>query len=1376
MIKNTKHILGTMLLIALCAMSGYSQDTFRDNFNTVSYSNNNGTQTFSSNWVEINETTNPNGGNIRIDQNWLRFRGLNDRSISRGLNLSAYNYVVLTLDYARTNGDEILDIQLWNNNTSSYETIASTGAGTGSISYILSPEYISTNSSIQIVTGSGTWNNPETVYLDNITFSATTDYVINDGVTATTCGGAFLDTGFESGNYQNNESITYTICPDTPGTYIDLNFTSFDVETFYDGLSIYQGNDTSTLIDRYDNGNIPGRIISSDPSGCLTFQFASDGSVTGSGWEAAISCNNSIITINDISVNESDGSANLTVTYNGVSTTPFSVDFTTADNTAFAAADYTTTNGTLNFTGTPSETRTITIPIINDTFLESDETFFVNLSNLSGSSTTIADNQGIVTINDDPGDTPIPVNEPLTLFEQFNGYIDYTTAGGTLRTSSTNPCAITTTSSASLTAAIPNTATIEKAYLLWSHSGANPDNAVTFEGQSVVANWINEATVTVGGGLTFFGMGSDVTDIINAISDPTSNVFDFSDLNIDNTNNINDYCTTSTVLGGWSLMIFYSDPSLPAASIRMYQGFDPQAGTASSGVTTSYTLDGFFAIGAAGAKTSVLSWEGDEGLNNSESLTVTTGSGTFSLAGDGNNDGSSTINPFNSTIFNNTATPTINNSNVYGLDFDTYDVAPFISTGDNSLTTNVGVGQDLVILNSVLLKVPGNLITGTVFEDINYPGGSGRDLSTSAGIPIAGVTVELYDNTNTLIETTTTDTAGQYLFGGMPNGDYNVRVVNGTVTSTRGGGASCSNCIGVQTFRAAYVGGSVTAITDEVGGATPSAADVGTGTFTGAQSVSPITITNDGAVGIDFGFNFNTIVNTNASGQGSLEQFIVNANNLDQTGLDIEANSIFDPAAGEDVSIFMIPTSSDPLGRTTDPNYNASGYLAINQPNGDELSVITADGTHIDGRTQTAYSGDTNSGTIGQGGSSVGVGGTTLPSYNLPEIQLFGERGDVLQLEGSNTVIRGIALYAANRTGIQQNDGTNNLIIENLIGVDATGNVGAVPSTTYIDQGIEVTDGSITIDSNYIASNSDYGVIVDGGTSTTIQNNHFINNGYRACEYNVYLSNGSGIVIQQNLIENSEATGIFDEVGYVTIDENSITGSGANTNGGCSALSGIRLTENNTAITNNIIYANAGAGIVLEGNNKSGNLLSQNSIYGNGTTTAALGIDLANDGVTLNDTGDGDNGPNGRLNFPVFEAVTVSGNTLKLTGWSRPGATIEIFLTDISQGTATVGDNQLGLTQDYGEGQIFLGTVVEGSTDDTDNTVSNYNDADGNTDNTNRFNFSITIPPSTLSVGDTVTATATIANSTSEFANTHAIGAATVITNRKITYRVRPEN
>ena len=110
------------------------------------------------------------------------------------------------------------------------------------------------------------------------------------------CTGTFRDNG-GTGNYSNNRKLTLTICPDIPGDVVTVAFFSFNIEAGFDSLLIinsnsYTGNPSteSDLVGVYWGTDNPGTITSTDASGCLTFYFSSDGSVTDSGWEATISC------------------------------------------------------------------------------------------------------------------------------------------------------------------------------------------------------------------------------------------------------------------------------------------------------------------------------------------------------------------------------------------------------------------------------------------------------------------------------------------------------------------------------------------------------------------------------------------------------------------------------------------------------------------------------------------------------------------------------------------------------------------------------------------------------------------------------------------------------------------------------------------------------------------------------------------------------------------------------------------------------------------------------------------------------------------------------------------------------------------------------
>lgn len=1129
--------------------------------------------------------------------------------------------------------------------------------------------------------------------------------------------------------------------------YTRVNGNEIIAVQLYDGASF----NTVALLD--GNGSVNYTLTPAERNASAAIRFITDsGNWSGSEeyridnvrFTATIE---PAITITDLTIDEGAGTATFTATHTGQNVLlPFTVNYSTTAITATDGLDFNSVSGTMLFNGTVGDSEIITVNILEDLIYEQTEVFEIRMNSTTNASVNITD-RGVGSITDNE---VVLGNTPLVLFDEFDGYMDYASTGGSLRTqdNNNNPCSFTTSSSNTLTSSLPAGATIDKAILYWSNSGSM-DPQVTFEGTNIDATLVYRTSII---GLEFHNHSADVTAMLQAMPDPSTNVFDFSGLTIDNSGS---YCSSAVTLGGWALMVFYSAPGLPATTINLYQGFDGNQNT-----STSFSLSGFYAIGSMGSKTTILSWEGDQTLANNESLFFNTPlTGNNLLTGDGDNTGG---NPFNSTIYDNVGVPVTNDVTPYGVDLDTYDVSAFILPGETSATTQVNVGQDFVMMNAVVLKVPSNIIVGNVFEDINYGGGPGRDRATASGVGISGVTVELYDNSGVLAATTTTNATGQYDFAGMQNGNYQVRVVNNTIRSSRPNGSTCATCLPVQTFKSDFVASTVVPDQNKVGGNNPAATDPGVGILAGAQSTGTITITSEGVVGVDFGFNFNTIVNTNETGQGSLNQFIVNSNILGEAGMDIEANLIFDPQLGEDLSVFMIPPTADALGRPADANF-AGGYFSIVLPAG-PLPDITGDFTIIDGRTQTAYSGDTNSGSVGAGGTTVGVGLNTLPAYELPEIEVFVPDGDLVTNQGSDVSIRYLSLYTDDRSAIVADQGS--ITLEgNLIGVTATAVNGGA-----IKDGVEIRNGTSVINGNYIATNADSGIYINGGTSTIIRDNHLTDNGDVACKHSIEINNGSGIEIRSNLIERSGGLGIDAEAisSAVIIDENTITTSGF-IGGGC--LAGILLGDDDAQVTGNIIHTNAGAGVELK-KNSSGNLISQNSIYANGTAAPSLGIDIDQDGVTLNDTNDSDNGPNTRLNFPIFELAAVSGPNLILEGWARPGSVIEVFLTDIEEGTASPGDNQFGFASDYGEGQTYLITVTEGSAADLNNTVSNYTDLDGNTDNTNKFRF-VVPKPAGVAAGALITSTATISNSTSEFSPLTEIKIPTIITNRRITYRVK---
>jgi hypothetical protein len=118
-------------------------------------------------------------------------------------------------------------------------------------------------------------------------------------------------------------------------------------------------------------------------------------------FDAFVAAADLTLAINDVTITEGNGgnkNAVFTVTLTGTATQPTTVNFDTANGTATAGSDYTATSGILTF-AVGETTKTITVPILGDTTVEPDETFFVNLTNPSNA--TISDAQGFVTITND---------------------------------------------------------------------------------------------------------------------------------------------------------------------------------------------------------------------------------------------------------------------------------------------------------------------------------------------------------------------------------------------------------------------------------------------------------------------------------------------------------------------------------------------------------------------------------------------------------------------------------------------------------------------------------------------------------------------------------------------------------------------------------------------------------------------------------------------------------------------------------------------------------------------------------------------------------------------------------------------------------------
>jgi hypothetical protein len=124
--------------------------------------------------------------------------------------------------------------------------------------------------------------------------------------------------------------------------------------------------------------------------------------------------------------------ATFTVSLSAVSNNPVTVQYATADGTAAADSDYSTTSGTLTFA--PGETqKTIAVPVNGDTVLEADETFLVNLSNPTNAVVGIGQGTGTIR-NDDIGADPLEINDAAASASNFGSTNSVNRAGLTLHT------------------------------------------------------------------------------------------------------------------------------------------------------------------------------------------------------------------------------------------------------------------------------------------------------------------------------------------------------------------------------------------------------------------------------------------------------------------------------------------------------------------------------------------------------------------------------------------------------------------------------------------------------------------------------------------------------------------------------------------------------------------------------------------------------------------------------------------------------------------------------------------------------------------------------------------------------------------------------
>jgi hypothetical protein len=322
-----------------------------------------------------------------------------------------------------------------------------------------------------------------------------------------------------------------------------------------------------------------------------------------------------------------------------------------------------------------------------------------------------------------------------------------------------------------------------------------------------------------------------------------------------------------------------------------------------------------------------------------------------------------------------------------------------------------------------------------------------------------------------------------------------------------------------------------------------------------------------------------------------------------------------------------------------------------------ELPVITSSVT-ISGYTQpgssvnTLTTGDNAVLLIELNGASVGNGGSGL----------------TLGPGAPNSVVRGLVInrFAGNGILIQSN---GNTIAGNFIGTNVSGNsaLGNGRDGIALQASSNTIGGVTTAARNLISGNGRHGVSLGEGTAVA--------------QNNIVETNFIGTEITGTQLLGNRGDGVF-----ASSATNNVVG-------------GTILRAGDPPA--NLIAGNAGNGVGAVGA-VTGLAIKGNSIHSNG----GLGIDLNNDGPTMNDIGNGDadTGPNGLENYPILTTFYAgNGGTdihlnLRFSGLPNTTYHLEFFSNDaydpsgFGQGQTWVKSMDVGT---YADGSFGLGAAFQ---------------------------------------------------------------------------------
>ncbi|MET0760357.1 MAG: gliding motility-associated C-terminal domain-containing protein [Flavobacterium sp.] len=281
--------------------------------------------------------------------------------------------------------------------------------------------------------------------------------------------------------------------------------------------------------------------------------------------------------------------------------------------------------------------------------------------------------------------------QDISLYQQFNGRFDFVFFGNTLNPAEnsfqTAPV-IYTSSSATLNLG-PNDV-IEKAYLYWAGCGTG-DFEVKLNDQTITPErTFSHQRFVAGLTLDYFSAFKDITPQIQSSS---NGVYTLSELDV--TSFIAYHFQRSTNFAGWAIIVVYKNNSLPLNQLNVYDGMQAVPNE------INITLNSLNVIDNQDAKIGFLAWEGDVGIDVTETLSI-----------NGNPISNLPLNPVDN-AFNGTNSFT-NSNTLYNMDLDVYNIQNNINIGDTSAQIKLTSGQDFVMINAIVTKLNSQLPDATI--------------------------------------------------------------------------------------------------------------------------------------------------------------------------------------------------------------------------------------------------------------------------------------------------------------------------------------------------------------------------------------------------------------------------------------------------------------------------------------------------------------------------------------------------------------------------------------------------------------------------------------------------------------------------------------